>query len=217
MKKIEVYNEVENGKLAIGVKINDDQATVQDLLDVWQPLCDDSSIHKSYAAGYHDICKGCQVNCCNTAYVIPDIVSFKKMPAQLGLDYESFIRLYFHKEKLDIGLLRMQPNPCIFLKDNICSIYQARSLICRFYICSPIVGSTEELIYKISWTGVAATQVFAEQKGLIKPSPNAAYTSFDLLFCRLIEEYRDSEALQLFLNAGSYADIPLQIFLAGKE
>jgi len=212
MKKIAVYNETQNGKLTTGVKINDWNASLQELLDAWQPLCDDTAIYKSYAAGYHDLCKGCQVNCCNTAYVIPDLISFKKMSRSLGLTYEEFVREYFHREKLQAGLLRIRPNPCIFLRDNICTIYAIRSLICRFYICSPLQGDTEELIYKISWTGAAATQVFAEQAGLIDLRGPSACTSFDRLFRELLEEYRSSEGVRYFLDADDYADIPLHIF-----
>jgi Fe-S-cluster containining protein len=213
MRKIEVYQEEENGKLAIGLHINDHGASLQDLLEAWQPLCDDKTIYKSYASGFHDLCKGCQVNCCNTAYVIPDLVAFKKICKSLALSHEEFIKEYFDPEKAAAGLLRLRPNPCIFLRDNICSIYSLRTLICRFYICSRLTGAAEELIYRLSWTGAAATQVFAEQQGLVEKQPTAAFTSFDLLFCRLLEQYRESEGVSYFLKAASYGDIPLQAFL----
>ncbi|HPF21503.1 MAG TPA: YkgJ family cysteine cluster protein, partial [Syntrophomonas sp.] len=167
MNKVTLHQYQEQGRAALGVKVMDDTASLQDLLDAWQPLCDDTLIHKEYAAAGHDVCKACQVNCCNTAYVIPDLIAFKRISAYLGLNYQDFIRQYFQPEKYVAGLLRFRPDPCVFLQERICSIYELRSLICRFYICTPLYGDTEELIYKISWAGGAATQVFAEQQGLL--------------------------------------------------
>lgn len=213
MNKIEVYQSEENGKLVLGVKVGDSSANLQDLLDIWQPLCDDTLIHKEYAPGFHDVCKGCQVNCCNTAYVIPDIIAFKKIAQELGLSHAAFINQYFQPEKLAAGLLRLHPNPCIFLKQQICSIYAVRSLICRFYICTALAGETEELIYKLSWAGAAATQIFAENQGLLSRDESAALSSFDLLFTRLLEDYRATQMVEAFLQAKEYRDVPLQLFL----
>jgi len=217
MNQLEVYNAVENGTLGLGIRVNG-PASLQDLLDVWQPLCDDQTLFKQYAEGNYALCKGCQLNCCSTAYVIPDLISFKKMAAFLGVNRADFIARYFHREKLNSGLLRLQPNPCVFLQNNICTIYAVRSLICRFYICSHLLGDTEELIYKIAWTGAAATQVYAEQRGLIPAIGTGELSSFDRLFVRLLEEYRDNDAVQVFMEAEDYRDIPLHLFLpAGKE
>jgi len=212
MNNIEVYNAVENGTLGIGIRVKG-PATVQDLLDAWQPLCDDQSLYKQYAQGNYALCKGCQLNCCSTAYVIPDLISFKKMASSMQLDHGAFIASYFHPEKLGLGLLRLQPNPCVFLQNNICTIYQVRSLICRFYLCSHLLGETEELIYKIAWTGAAATLIFAEENGLIPRVGAGALSSFDRLFVDLLEEYRTSDGVKIFLQAQDYRDVPLQYFL----
>lgn len=214
MNKVMLHQYQDQGRILLGVKVEDQAASLQDLLDAWQPLCDDTLIHKEYAAACHDACKACQVNCCNTAYVIPDLIAFKKIAAHLGLSYQDFIRLYFQTEKYAAGLLRLAPDPCIFLKERICSIYELRSLICRFYICTPLYGETEELIYKISWAGGAATQVFAEQQGLMDRSGNASRSSFDTLFLNLLEEYRQTKMVEAFLRADNYADIPLGLFLS---
>lgn len=217
MSKIEVYQSQENGKIVMGVKVLDKTASLQDLLDVWQPLCDDTLIHKEYAPGFHDVCKGCSVNCCDTAYVIPDIIAFKRISGLLGIEHGEFISNYFQQEKLAAGLLRLEPNPCIFLKHKICSIYEVRSLICRFYICTPLQGETEELIYKISWAGAAATQLYAEKQGLIARNQNASLSSFDLLFYNLLNDYRNTDMVQAFLQANDYADIPLALFLPEND
>lgn len=214
MSKVVIGQNEENGKMLLGIEVYDDSASLQDLLDAWQPLCDDTLIHKEYATAYHDACKGCQVNCCNSAYVIPDLIAFKKIADGLGITCQDFIRRYFQKEKIAAGLLRLQPDPCVFLQERVCSIYTLRSLICRFYICTPLQGQTEELIYKISWAGAAATQVFAEQQGWLSPTRNISRSSFDLLFLQLLEQYRHTPMVESFLQAGDYSDIPLRLFIS---
>lgn len=213
MSKIEIFNGIENGQAGIGIKVKDQDATLADLLDVWQLLGDESKIYKLYGNHHYAACKGCSTNCCNTAYVIPDIISFIKMADHKNLDHQSFIKAFFDREKVTAGLLRMQPNPCVFLQDNICTIYPYRSLICRFYLCADILGTAEQLIYSLAWTGVTALQVFAEAKGLINADRQVGLSSFDLMFNKLIEEYRHQPQVQLFLAAENYEDIPLKPFL----
>lgn len=212
IKPVELYKEMEDGKLGVGVRINNDYASLQDLLDAWQPLCDDASIYKQYAPGNYSVCRGCQVNCCSTAYVLPDLIAFKKMAEWIDCDYQSLAQRYMQKDKIDIGLLRMTL-PCAFLQDSICSIYPARSLICRFYICTEILGATQQLIYSITITGIAAARVWAEQEGIVQSISCGGQTSYDLMLNRLIDEYRRHEQVKLFLTAADYGDIPLQPFL----
>lgn len=213
MNKIEIYRDAANDQAAIGIRINDEGAALSDLLDAWQPLGDDESIYKHYGDCHFAPCKGCTNNCCNTAYVIPDIISFKKMAALKKLDHKSFIQAYFAEDKIRAGLLRMRPDPCIFIKDNICTVYPCRSLICRFYICTDITGQAQQLIYSLAWTGAAALQLFAEENGLIKTDGPGGLSSFDLMFKKLIEEYRYKPQVRLFLQADDYAQIPLKPFL----
>ncbi|MEN6350764.1 MAG: YkgJ family cysteine cluster protein [Syntrophomonas sp.] len=213
MDKVELYFATENGKSGIGVKVKDRDASLDDLLTAWQPLCDDTNLYKLYADGNYSQCKACEINCCNTAYVIPDLVAFRKIARNAGLDYPEFIKSYFQEEKLDVGLLRMKPNPCVFLRNNICTIYPWRTLICRFYICSNILGDTEQLIYSIAWTGITATQLFVEEKRLLTTCRGAGMSSFDMMFKKLIDEYRSHPGVDYFMKAREYSDIPLRPFL----
>ncbi len=213
MSKVEVYYRDSEPEPGVSLRIIDHSATVGDLLEAWQPLCDDETLFKSFAKGNHSMCRGCAINCCNTAYVIPDIISFKKMANDLQLSYDEFLRGYFHKEKLALGLPRMKPDPCIFLQNNICTIYPLRSLICRFYVCTQLSGPVEQFIYSLTWTGITATILFAEQKGLLKTQAGLGMSSLDILFKGLIEEYRDNPNVQHFINAEEYSDIPLLPFI----
>lgn len=215
MSKIEIIlqRDGQDSQGMIGIRVKDQEATIADLLDAWQPLCDDKLFIKQYGDQLSGICKGCINNCCNTAYVIPDLIAFKKMAAFLQLDHRRFIADYFDREKVAAGLLRMRPDPCIFLQNNICTVYPFRSLICRFYLCSNMEGDCEQLIYSVAWAGSAALQIFAEQNQLIAPLPQAGLSSFDLMFKRLVEEYRDTPMVKRFLHAGDYSDIPLALFI----
>lgn len=210
--KVQLFTGEEQGKTGIGVRVTKPEATLADLLDVWQPLCEDSRIYKLYAPGNFASCAGCEINCCTTAYVIPDLIAFKKMAAFLGISHREFINQYFQTEKVQLGLLRMKPNPCIFLQDRLCTIYSLRSLICRFYLCSSLLGETEQLIYSLTWSGIAATQIFAEQAGLIKRG-KSGFTSMDLLFINLVDEYRNNPCVQLFMQAEDYSAVPLLPFM----
>lgn len=212
LKKVHLYTGEEQGKTGIGVRITDPAATLADLLDAWQPLCDDERVYKLYAPGNYASCAGCEINCCTTAYVIPDLIAFKSMSAYLGLSYQEFIDRYFQTEKVQLGLLRMKPNPCVFLENRLCTIYPLRSLICRFYLCSSLLGATEQFIYSLTWSGIAATQLFAEQAGLIRRA-HSGFTSMDLLFANLVDDYRDHPQVQLFMQAEEYSDIPLLPFM----
>ncbi|MGI5879112.1 MAG: YkgJ family cysteine cluster protein [Syntrophomonadaceae bacterium] len=217
MSKIEVYQEQQDGIVRTGIRVHDDHASLQDLLEAWQPLCDDTALYKYYGQNNGSVCRGCTANCCDTAYVIPDLIAFKRMAAYLGLGYADFIRDYFQTEKTRRGLLRMLPEPCVFLKERICTIYPLRSLICRFYLCTPLMGDTEQLIYDITWTGITATRIFAERHNLIEAPCSGGYTSFDLLFNNLIEEYRYHTQVQYFMTAHDYADVPLAPFLEAEK
>jgi len=213
MDKVRIYQKEINGESLVGGEILDPEATLADLLEAWQPLCDDTAIYKQYAADNHASCKACIANCCNTAYVIPDLIAFRRMALALNCDYPEFIAEYFQADKVELGLPRLSPNPCCFLQEGICTVYPVRSLICRFYICTGLTGDTEQLIYDLAWIGAAATISFARERGILPPGADGGYSSFDLLFKGLLDEYRDDPRIELFLQAIEYNDIPLKPFL----
>ncbi|HWP95974.1 MAG TPA: YkgJ family cysteine cluster protein [Syntrophomonadaceae bacterium] len=213
MNKVELFQGEEEGKTGLGVRINDRRATLADLLDAWQPACDDNRLFKLYARDHYQACKGCQVNCCNTAYVIPDLIALKRMISISGMDQTEFAGRYLDQEKRKLGLLRLKPNPCCFLENNVCTVYPDRALICRFYVCASILGQTEQAIYSITWTGIAAAQAYARSHSLVDSPPPGGYTSLDMMFSRVIEEFGQSPRVQLFMHAKDYSDIPLAPFL----
>lgn len=212
ISRVEVYLDQEQSEPAVSVRLLNKGATLEELLAAWQPLCDDPGIYKQFAEGNHSSCQACRVNCCLTAYVIPDLVAFKRMVALSSSSYEEFVATCCDPEKVKLGLLRIKPNPCLFLQEKLCSIYPSRALICRFYLCARLQGKTEDFIYRITWTGIAATQIFAEKNGLLPPPPGGGFTSLDRLFLDMIARHRQGPWVDYFLTAQDYRDIPLAPF-----
>jgi len=216
VQKIAVEIGWENNKQVLAVKINDPDTNLADLLDAWQPFCDNKTINKLYAAERHKECRGCEINCCNTAYLIPDIIAFKKICQNFDLDYHEGTRRFFAEDKIDLGVMRLKGNPCCFLKDGLCQIYTNRSLLCRFYLCTDIAADTEQLLYSLAWTGSAATQIFASEQKLLPGEPRKGSGSFDRLFLDLQQQYQRDTRVQLFMEARDYNEIPLKPFLGDQ-
>ena len=215
--KVSVYKDYENGRLGLGVKVVAEKATLADLLEAWEPLADDDSVFKQYAQDNYSPCKGCRVNCCKQAYVIPDLVSLKKMSDYLRLSPLEFAIRYFDQEKLRLNLPRLRSSPCTFLVEDCCSVYPARTLICRFYLCTHILGETEELIYSIALAGMAATQLYLNGLGIIDLRAEVCgMSSYEACLRSLLDSSRETEGARAFLEAHDYSDIPLTVFNLGR-
>lgn len=189
----------------------DQDATLADLLQVWEPLADDPGIAKKYATE-NGFCKGCRNNCCNEAFVVPDLISFKAMCRLTGKTPQEFLDWACEPEWIKKGIPRLRSRPCLFLIDHKCTVYPVRSLICRFYLCSDIVGETEELIYSAVTAGMSATFCWLQEQGLLHQSTRGL-TSYDRSLLELVESYRRSPAALQFLEASSYQDVALKHFI----
>lgn len=109
------------------------------------------------------------------------------------------------------GIPRLKFSPCLFLNERICSIYPARSLICRFYLCIELLGDTEELVYSIVTSGITSTFIYLHNEGLI--NSGQGLTGFDMTLLDLVKKWRDHPGTAQFLNAETYDDIILEPFL----
>jgi len=188
----------------------DEDATLADLLEVWEPLSDEPGVGRKYAPG-SDSCRGCVNNCCNSAFVIPDLISFKAICRDQGVSPAEALQAHFDGESLQAGILRWKYGPCVFLRDRLCSVYRYRSLICRFYLCTNILGETEELIYSVVTAGIAALYTWMEERGLLAPA-RKGLTGYDQTMLDLIDRYRNHPGTREFLQAGSFSEVLLRAF-----
>lgn len=210
MSKVCVYKRKENNKLGLGVSVADETATVQDLLAVWEPLAGDPRLPKKYAQDTN-LCRGCLNNCCHSAFVIPDLVAFKALSKRCGMTPEKMLAAYFDPDSLRMGIPRLGPGLCPFLKDRICTVYPERSLLCRFYLCTHILGETEELLYSVVTAGVAATLIWLEELKLLPKG--RGLTGFDQVLTNLLASYRQHPGTAAFLAATDYSQVKLKLFI----
>ena len=124
---------------------------------------------------------------------------------------EESLRRWFDPESLAVGILRWKYGPCVFLRDRLCAIYRERSLICRFYLCTNILGETEEMIYSVVTAGIAALYLRLEEKGLLT-FRGAGLTGYDQALLDLIQRYRDHPGTMEFKKADSYHEVMLRAF-----
>lgn len=212
MSRISIEQIDEAGCSVLHLEVLDQAASLQDVMDAWQPLCDDEGIFKKYASGHYAACRGCTLNCCNAADITPDLISFKKMASLLKMDYRSMLKQFYDPVSLQAGLIKMKSNPCVFLEEKCCSIYPVRSLLCRFYLCTELSGSTQELLYRISLLGSVATQQFALQESLVSADAEP-HAGFDLMVWKYMQNYQSHPAVRAFQEASNYCELPISLFL----
>lgn len=206
IEKVRITRNSADGQTGLGIEILDRNASLADLLNAWEPCADDPALIKKYADDSH-VCRGCLNNCCNAAFVVPDLISFKAIWRQSGLSLPDFLHRYFEPDRFARGILRLN-SPCPFLLDRVCTVYPVRSLICRFYLCVNIQGATEEFIYSIVTAGVAATARYLAEQGM-PLAAQGGITGYDRILLDLIEQNMDRPASEAFLRASSYQDIAL--------
>ena len=100
-----------------------------------KPVKRQSSLQKKFPEGMKFQCQyGCR-KCCE----IPGVVyvgSWEAPPMAelLGVSEEEFFKKYLRKHWADVYELKMSDEePCMFLRDNGCAIYEARPLQCSTF------------------------------------------------------------------------------------
>ncbi len=202
----------------LDLAIRDPKASVQDLIEAIQPWCDDEQIHKLYMEGYQGACRGCAVNCCRECFVLPDAISFRWLQKHLCLEPAEFIRQYFDPERLAKGLPRLQSSPCIFLREDLCTVYPYRTLICRLYICTPMTDEAQTLVYGTVAAGIGEFLRIAQNEGYLPKTEEAgtAWSGYEKLMLELIQ----AEAERLdnpFRGALKYEEVPLRALCTEAE
>jgi uncharacterized protein len=74
-------------------------------------------------------CTQC-ANCCRVPEVGITERDIEKLGKFLGATRQEFIRDYTQRDEKDLLILKRTESGCVFLKDNLCSVYEARPHNC---------------------------------------------------------------------------------------
>jgi uncharacterized protein len=98
-------------------------------------LEDEKSSEIWYKEGLKFKCTGCG-KCCtgSPGVVFVNKTEIEKMASFLKINFKDFTKRYIRTVNGHLALVELRPNyDCIFLKDNQCSIYEARPNQCRTF------------------------------------------------------------------------------------
>lgn len=154
-----------DGEMGLDVVVSNQQASVADLMAAMQPPADDPTIVKPYHKRRYSICRGCINNCCQYNSIVVDLVAAERLADRLGMSLGRFAKAYLSGDP-DLPFPEFKQQPCPFLVQNCCTVYSARALICRLYLCTPMSERLEKLRCSILFAGEAALRQRLVELGL---------------------------------------------------
>jgi hypothetical protein len=211
-------------------------ATLQDLVDAFDPYAGTAGhLHKLQLGGIGE-CKGCVNNCCHNSIIAPDPIGFESMRNHLGLTESEFLAERCDPDGLARGVVRLRSYPCTFLSaERTCTIYEGRALICRLFICCPLSPALENLLQNALGAGLAGLATRLQALGLLEPihpegyrSDNLTMAGYEMAFDRFYrrwvgrqvdpgEEMVPAWEKNPFDTARSYGEIPLWAFVTPDD
>lgn len=174
--RLAVFPKPLHGRMGLDCAILDPQATLADLNAAFAPYADAGDVHKRHLRSAGP-CLGCQGGCCTTSIIAPDLISFRATMAYLGLTAAELADRTVDPEWLARGVVHYRSQPCIFLQDNLCTIYPVRSVICRTFICCDYAPDLEDLVHNSIGAGLAALREFLAAAGVPVPEPDPGVVS----------------------------------------
>lgn len=157
------------GETGLDVIVDDQNASVADLIAALQLPADDPSILKPYHKRRYSVCHGCVNNCCKYNSIVVDLVAAERLAEHFGLNFSRFAQVYLSCEP-DLPFPEFKQRPCPFLVQNCCTVYAARALICRLYLCTPMTERLEKLRCGVLFAGEAALRQRLVELGLAPSS-----------------------------------------------
>lgn len=143
------------GETGLEVVVRNQQASVADLIAAMQLPADDPTIVKPYHKRRYSVCRGCINNCCKYNSIVVDLVAAEQLAARLDMSLSRFAKTYLSVDP-DLPFPEFKRQPCPFLVQNCCTVYSARALICRLYLCTPMSDRLEKLRCAVLFAGEAA-------------------------------------------------------------
>ncbi|HZW49335.1 MAG TPA: YkgJ family cysteine cluster protein [Bacillota bacterium] len=210
----------ENGEAQLVLSALNQSATVADLLEAMQQATDNADVVKPQLQTRYGICAGCRSNCCHHYDVTPDYLAVRRQASNQQLDLPTFAARWLNMSD-NLPFPQWNKHPCPFLKEELCSIYQERALICRLYLCTPMGDSLEKLRCAVSLMGEGALRLMLVRAGIAPKGWSYRALADDLKLRlrlgNLTREHYEDEMEQLhimternpFLLAEEYSEIRL--------
>lgn len=155
MVSVELLPVAIEGEIGLDVCVLSSRATVADLSAALQAATDDPHVLKPFHKQRYSVCRGCVNNCCKYNAIWVDLVAAERLAARQGLSLRRWASRYLANDP-DLPYPEFRRRPCPFLKDNCCTVYAERPLICRLYLCTPMTDRLEKLRCAVLLAGEAA-------------------------------------------------------------
>ncbi|NLY53056.1 MAG: YkgJ family cysteine cluster protein [Firmicutes bacterium] len=199
------------GETGLDVRVHRQEATVSDLIAAMQLPADDPKILKPFHKQRYAVCRGCVNNCCKYNPIVIDLVAAERLARHHSLNLMQFARQYLALTP-DLPYPELRRRPCPFLRQNCCTVYEARALICRLYLCTPMTTRLEKLRCAVLLAGEAALQQRLVELGVAprswQPTQLMAALKHSYRAGKLTPEAyrREREQLDLLLERNPFLD-----------
>lgn len=137
MEKIEVLPLVIKGKIGYDVRVNSEQATVQDYIDAVCHFIEHSGCFRSRSPNLQT-CMGCDT-CCQERIPVTLVDAVRLSDAELASVLGKDLHVFVEDRVVDITMGLDEAGRCRRLDPDtkLCRNYTNRPLVCRTYICCP--------------------------------------------------------------------------------
>ncbi len=133
------------GQLGYDVRVNSEQATVQDYIDALDNFIEHSGCYRSRNE-IADSCYGCNL-CCQERIPVTLVDALKICGNDIKRCFKDVLYVYVEGRVVDITMGLDDEGRCIFLdkEKGICSNYLNRPLVCHTFVCCPSTRTAKEL------------------------------------------------------------------------
>lgn len=141
--------------VGLDIVINDEQATVEDLVQAYGNASDDIKLQKEQrffpAVEPHGTCFGC-THCCHRFNIFLTRLDVMRLAAAEQVSPAEYVAYYTAYEPWKVDRIRLADPEryCLRDDDQGCGKYADRPLICHLYICCPHTEWVKRLIGEVN-------------------------------------------------------------------